>query len=181
MDPADPGWASRRAGHASDGRAGSGVDRLGPAGTGRGPIPPAGVDRRLQCRIEPLDADASPVRLLPGALADLLRQRLADTASDAVRDRWFEATRLAVESRVADVVGGLRRRLYAHAAELIVASAEALALRGERDRADPYVAATRRTYSRHFAFRAALDGAVASSPILGTEPAGGQRQRVRDG
>jgi hypothetical protein len=88
-------------------------------------------------------------------------------ASVAIGDRRFEAARIAIDARVKQVVGGQQRVFYAEAAALVVACAEAIALRGDRARALEHVAAAHSAYRRHSAFRAALEDAVRSSSILG--------------
>jgi len=122
-------------------------------------VPPDSVLTRLLT-----SGDRSFLTRLPEHARDGRAEQ--DTASRASGDRRFEAARIAIDARVKDVVGGQQRAFYAATAALVVACAEAIALRGDRARALEHVAATHGAYRRHSAFRAALEKAVGSSSIL---------------
>lgn len=106
--------------------------------------------------------------LLSARLASrlVLQQPLAE--SD--RERWLAAGQAAVEERAAAVVGGKHRGAYEHAARLVVACAEAIALAEGDRRGAAFVADIGGRYPRHYAFRAELDRAVGASPLLPALP-----------
>ncbi len=122
-------------------------------------VPPDSVLARLLT-----SGDRSSLTRLPERARDGRAEQ--DAVSVASGDRRFEAARIAIDARVQDVVGGQQRVSYVATAALVVACAEAIALRGDRARALEHVAATRRAYRRHSAFRAALEETVSSSSIV---------------